>query len=252
MAMKQKPRVHCKFSEEVCELVLDNPGRSNALSLALLANLDEQLAVARQENARVVIISGAGGTFSAGADFADLTGTIDDLAMDTAIEKVVDAVIAIPAPVIGAVEGPCMGGAVDIALACDLLVAGKDAFFEVPAARMGLLYNPRALMRWRRRLSGQTLRSMLLTGERLTADAAFQAGVVSHVVSAGTAVARCHELASRSLQGTREAIAATKGLLVALESGETKLEDWENKRRNILASPERKESVARARKSKPT
>lgn len=252
MTENQKPCVHSSFREDVCELVLDNPGRSNALSLALLADLDEQLAAARQQNARVVIVSGAGSTFSAGADLADLTGTIDDLSLDTAIENVVDAMLAMPAPVIGAVEGPCMGGAVDIALACDLLVAGEDAFFEVPATRMGLLYNPRAILRWRKRLTGLTLRSMLLTGERLTADAAFKAGVVSHVVSAGTAQAKCRELASRALHGTREAVAATKGLLVAIESGETKLENWEKLRRDILGSPERKESVARARKSKPT
>lgn len=250
--MDNKARVHCKFSEDVCELVLDNPGRRNALSLALLADLDDQLAAAREKNARAVIVTGAGSTFSAGADLADLTGTIDDLAMDAAIEKAVDAMLTMPAPVIGAIEGPCLGGAVDIALACDLLVASEDAFFEVPAARMGLVYNPRAMLRWRKRLSGLTLRSMLLAGERLTADAAFQAGVVSHVVPVGTAQDKSHELASRALQGTREVIAATKGLLVALESGETKLEYWEKIRRDILASPERQESVARARKSKGT
>lgn len=251
MTENRKPRVHCKVSEHVCELVLDNPERHNALSLALLADLDEQLTVARQENVRVVIISGAGSTFSAGADLADLTGTIDDLALDKGIEKVVNAMLAMPAVVIGSIEGPCMGGAVDIALGCDLLVAGEDAFFEVPAARMGLLYNPRAIQRWHKRLDGLTLRSLLLTGERLTANAAFQAGIVSHVVASDTAQAKSRELASRVLQGTREAIAATKGLLVALESGDTRLEDWDKIRRDILASPERKEAVARARKTKP-
>ena len=248
--MDNKAWVHCKFSEDICELVLDDPRRRNALSLALLADLGDLVAVARDNGARAVIVTGSGSTFSAGADLADLKGTIDDLAMDTAIEKVVDAILATPAPVIGAIEGPCMGGAVDIALACDLLVASENAFFEVPAARMGLLYNPRAILRWRKRLSGLTLRSMLLAGERLTADAAFHAGVVSHVVPAGTAQDKSHQLASQVLQGTREASAATKGLLVALESGQTKLEYWEKIRRDVLASPERQESVARARKSK--
>jgi enoyl-CoA hydratase/carnithine racemase len=215
----------------------------------MLADLDEQLTASRTENARVVIIAGADDTFSAGADLDDLTGTIDDLALDDAIEKVVDAMLALPAPVIGAVEGPCMGGAVDIALACDLLVASEDAFFQVPATRMGLLYNPRAVARWRKRLSGLTLRSLLLAGERLTADAAFQTGVVSHVVPAGGTLDKSHELASRILQGSPEAVAATKGLLVALESGETKLKRWEKTRREILASSERQESVNRAKKS---
>ena len=142
-----------------------------------------------------------------------------------------------------------MGGAVDIALACDLLVASEDAFFQVPATRMGLLYNPQAIVRWRKRLSGLTLRSMLLAGERLTADAAFQAGIVSHVAPTGSALEKSHELASRILQGSPEAVAATKGLLVALESGDTKLRRWEKLRRQILASSEREESVNRAKKS---
>lgn len=249
MTENREARVHCTFSDDVCELVLDSPGRRNALSFALLADLDEQLTIARKKNARVVIITGANDTFSAGADLNDLTGTIDDLALDDAIEKVVDAMLALPAPVIGAIEGPCMGGAVDIALACDLLVASEDAFFQVPATRMGLLYNPRAIVRWRKRLSGLTLRSMLLAGERLTADAAFQAGIVSHVAPTGSALEKSHELASRILQGSPEAVAATKGLLVALESGDTKLRRWEKLRRQILASSERGESVKRAKKS---
>jgi len=244
--------VQCKFGNDVCELVLDSPGRKNALSFTMLADLDKQLTNARQKDARVVILAGAGNTFSAGADLDDLTGTIDDLALDDAIEKVVDNILALPAPVIGAIEGPCMGGAVDIALACDLLVASEDAFFQVPATRMGLLYNPRAIMRWRKRLSGLALRTMLLAGERLTAAAAFQTGVVSHVVPAGSALDKSHDLASRILQGSPEAVAATKGLLVALESGDMKLNHWEKLRRKILASSERETSVARAKQEKST
>ena len=143
-----------------------------------------------------------------------------------------------------------MGGAIDIVLACDLLVAGDDAFFQVPATRMGLLYNPKAILRWRKRLSGLTLRRLLLAGERLTAEAAFQAGVVSHVVPAGTVQDKCRELASRVLQGSSAAVAATKGLLVALESGNVKLSGWDKLRREILASSERLESVTRAKQSK--
>jgi enoyl-CoA hydratase/carnithine racemase len=244
--------VQCKFSNDVCELVLDSPGRRNALSFTMLADLDKQLNNARAKDARVVILGGAGNTFSAGADLNDLTGTIDDLALDDAIEKVVDSMLTLPAPVIGAIEGPCMGGAVDIALACDLLVASEDAFFQVPATRMGLLYNPRAIMRWRKRLSGLALRTMLLAGERLTADAAFQTGVVSCVVPTGSALDKSHDLASRILQGSPEAVAATKGLLVALESGHMKLRRWDKLRRKILASSEREESVARAKQVKST
>lgn len=247
--MANNAQVFITTNAGVCELVLDNPGRKNALSLALLADLNEKLAIASKKDARAVILSGSGDVFSAGADFADLTGTIDDLAMDDAIEKAVIQIREMPAPVIAAIEGPCMGGAVDIALACDFLVASKEAFFEVPAARLGLFYNPKAVRRWRARLNGLTLRRMLILGERFTAAEAVQAGVVSHLAAAGTALEKSRELADRAAKCSRDAVAATKALLVALESGETDLARWQKIREQILDSPERRESVARARDS---
>ena len=247
--MANNAQVFITTNAGVCELVLDNPGRKNALSLALLADLNEKLAIALKNDARAVILSGSGDVFSAGADFADLTGTIDDLAMDDAIEKAVIQIREMPAPVIAAIEGPCMGGAVDIALACDFLVASKEAFFEVPAARLGLFYNPKAVRRWRARLNGLTLRRMLILGERFTAAEAVQAGVVSHLAVEGSALEKSRELADRAAKCSRDAVAATKALLVALESGETDLARWQKIREQILDSPERRESVARARDS---
>ncbi|MCH8866589.1 MAG: hypothetical protein IID58_07040 [Proteobacteria bacterium] len=76
-----------------------------------------------------------------------------------------------------------------------------DAMLELLAARMGLLYKPRAILRWRNRLSGLTLRCMLLAGECMAADAALQAGIASHVVAAGSALEKSRELASPVLAG---------------------------------------------------
>ncbi|MCZ6717688.1 MAG: enoyl-CoA hydratase/isomerase family protein, partial [Gammaproteobacteria bacterium] len=168
-------------------------------------------------------------------------------AIDDAIEQVVIQIHEMPAPVFAAVEGPCMGGAVDIALACDFLVASEETFFEVPAARLGLLYNPEAVKRWHARVSGQTLRRILLLGERFTSAEAEQAGVVSHLVGKGFALKRSHELASRITDSNPNIVAATKGLLVALETGETDLARWEKIRRKILDSPERRELVTRVK-----
>jgi enoyl-CoA hydratase/carnithine racemase len=248
--MANNARVLCTTTNGIWELVMDNPGRRNALSLSLLDDLQQKLVAARDRKPRAVILTGSGDIFSAGADFRDLTGTIDDLGIDNAIAEIVDCIRSMPAPVIAAVEGACMGGAVDIALACDFLVASEDAFFEVPATRMGLLYNPRALMRWRSRLSGLTLRRMLLLGERFPATEAIGAGVVSHLAAPGSSRKKSLALAERALLGTSDAVAASKGLLVALESGDTDLTRWEKMRLEILASPERHDMVARAKKAK--
>jgi len=247
--MASNAQVSSTTRDDICELVLESPGRKNALSYALLDDLNKKLASARKDEANAVILTGSNNVFSAGADFADLTGTIDDLAMDDAIEQAVNQIRGMPAPVIAAIEGPCMGGAVDIALACDILVASEQAFFEVPAARLGLLYNPEAVRRWHSRLSGMTLRRMLLLGERFTAADAIQAGVVSHLVSKGSALDKSRVLAGCAKQGSRNAIAATKELLIAIEDGETDLTSWENRRKEILGSPERRRLVSKAKGS---
>ena len=247
--MSSTARVSARTTDGILELVLENPGRKNALSYALLDDLNSKLASAVADEARAVILVGAGDVFSAGADFADLTGTIDDIAIDDAIAKAVLQIHSMPAPVFAAVEGPCMGGAFDIALACDFLVASETAYFEVPAARMGLLYNPEAVGRWHARLNAQTLRRVLLLGERFTATEARQASIVSHIVSSGGALKNARELADLAAKESRAAVAATKGMLTELEAGGADLSRWEQVRREILASPERRELVLRLKES---
>lgn len=245
--MASNAQVSSTSADGICELVLDNPGRKNALSYALLKDLNSKLAAAKANDTRAVILSGAGDVFSAGADFADLTGTIDDIAIDEAIEQVVEQIHEMSAPVFAAVEGPCMGGAVDIALACDFIVASENSFFEIPAARLGLLYNPEAVRRWHARISGQTLRRILLLGERFSAAEAQRAGIVSHLVDNGSAIMSSRELAGEITKANQDVVAATKGLLVALENGETDLARWEKARKEILDSPERRESIAKVK-----
>ena len=109
---------------------------------------------------------------------------------------------------------------------------------------------PEAVKRWHARVSGQTLRRILLLGERFTSAEAQQAGVVSHLVDKGSVVRCSRELADTIIQGNQSVISETKRLLVALESGETDLARWEKVRKEILDSPERRESIAKVKKQK--
>ena len=166
----------------IVSLFLNRPERRNALSLALLAELSEALSDEIREDTTAFIISGVNGFFSAGGDLSDMTGTPADLRIDDAIEEVTRKIQELPVPVIAAIDGPCMGGAFDLALSCDHRIAATDAFFQVPAARLGLLYNPRAIVRMRQRLGRDGVFRVLVLGERLDAAEARVAGVVSHVV----------------------------------------------------------------------
>ncbi len=227
-------------------LILDAPERRNALSKQLLGQLCEELRSV-DDAVTGIVLSGAGSSFSAGADFADLTGTSQDIGYDDALAEVTAAVREHSRLVVAAIEGPCMGAAADLALSCDLRVLGSDAFMQVPAVRLGLLYNPEAVGRLARTLPRDTVRRLLLLGERFDAETASEAGLASYVVSNGTAVQHSVALLGAITTQELDALAATKALLNAHDSGVVDADHWAAVRRQLLDSPARRTAVAQAR-----
>jgi len=226
----------------VLQLVLDAPQRRNALSRPMLAALAGHL-VDLDEDVTGVVISGNGGVFSAGADFAELTGTSADLEYDDAVTAVREAISSCPRLVVAAIEGPCMGAAADLALACDFQVAGEDSFVEIPAVRLGLLYNPEALAGLARTLPATVVRRLVLLGERFEAREALTCGLVTHLVPRGDAATRAAELLESVTSAELDAIAATKGFLRAIATGDDAASTWQDRRRELLDSPVRRAAV---------
>ena len=231
----------------VLEVTFENARRRNALSRSLLSALARAIDDARAGDVRAVVLAGAGDGFSAGADLADLKGTIDDRAVDDAIEGAAASIRDCTVPVIAAVEGPCIGGALEVALSCDAIVAAEGAYFAIPATHLGLLYDPRAVARLRRRLNPAALRWLLLFGERIDARTGAEMGLVSRVVREGAARAEARALAERVSARSPYAVAATKKLLNEFEGGSARLDEWERVRLDILGSDERRERVERAK-----
>jgi enoyl-CoA hydratase/carnithine racemase len=231
----------------IVSFLLNRPKRRNALSMALLSDLSRALSNEVDEKCNAVIISGVGGCFSAGGDLEDLTGTIEDLGLDDAIEEVTEKILKLPVPVLAAIDGPCMGGAFDLALSCDYRLASQDAFFQVPAARLGLLYNPHAVNRMHQRLGRDAVFRILVLGQRLNAVEALQAGIVSHLVE-GSSHEAALETARQIENNIRPAMSAAKAMLNALDGKTFKAADWEQARREMLSSPERKNAVLSEKK----
>ena len=237
-----------EIEDGVCTIILNKPGKKNALSLELLADLEQNLEkLQNDEDLRAVILQGADGSFSVGADLADVTGTPADQEIDDQIERVNKLMQSLPVPCLAAIEGPCVGGAVTVALACDALVASENSFFEIPATRLGLLYNPDSVARLHARLGSATLTRLLLFGERLNAQTALQSGMVNWIVPDGSAYEKALEIISKVANSTK-AVAATKSLIIALEHGQQNLSDWNKIRNEILGSAERKGAVEKAKK----
>ena len=237
-----------KIQDRVCTITLNNPRKKNALSLAMLADLEKNLEhLQKDEDLRAVILQGAEGSFSVGADLEDVTGTPADQEIDECIERVNKLIRRLHVPCIAAIEGPCVGGAVTVALACDALVASEKSFFEIPATRLGLLYNPDSVARLHKRLGSATLSRLLLLGERWNAKTALQTGMVGWIVPEGSTHEKTLQIIG-TVSAAPKAVAATKSLIHALDQGEQDLSEWNKIRHEILGSAERKNAVTQAKK----
>lgn len=239
--------IRLDIKDGIARITFARPQCRNALSRQLLTQVVEALAQARAGGARAVVLAGEGRFFSAGADLKELTGTAQDASFDDEVAAAVDAIRSSALPVLAAIEGGCIGAALDLALACDLRVVACGAFLELPAIRMGLLYNPHALARMAKRVPHATLARLLLAGERITGADALAAGLATHVEDTD-AVARAVDIAGRFRALPAEAVSATKGFLCASATDGLDLEAWERRRMALLDSSERKAAVERARK----
>ncbi|PXY18399.1 hypothetical protein BA062_35370 [Prauserella flavalba] len=209
------------------------------MSRRVLALLRADLATLPGETTAVVL-SGDGDVFSAGADLRELTGTRADLAFDEELAATIEAVRAVPVPVVAAIEGPCLGAAVELALACDLRIAGAGAWFRVPAVDLGLLYRPETIARLHRTLPRDIVTRLVLLGQRLDADD----GLASEVVASGQAVARAHAVAEK-LPVPGPAFRQTKALLAELDDAVWDTGRWERVRLELLDSDERRQAISR-------
>jgi enoyl-CoA hydratase/carnithine racemase len=193
------------------------------------------------------VLTGSDETFSAGMDLSEIGNGATDTAVDEEIARTARVIRELPVPVIAAIEGPCLGAAVEIALACDVRIAGAGAFFALPAARLGVLYRPDGIAAVVAELGRQTASRLLVLGERIPAADAVAAGIVAHVVEEGAAADRARALLDGIESAPREAVRATKDLIAALTSTRATFPEWEERRRALLVSPERASALAGAR-----
>lgn len=241
-----------ELRDQVAVLTMSSPAKRNALSRPLLGDLRDALVEAVDADARVAVLTGAGAVFSAGADLDELSGTGDDVAIDEATGEVTEALQSCPFPVVAAIEGACVGAAVDLALACDVRVVASDGFFAVPAVALGILYNPAALERMAGRVPHETLARLLLLGERIGGEEAVRVGLAARAVPSGAALDESLALARRVGGGAREAAKATKAVLAALAGNRFDPADWEGVRRGLLDSAARANLVRAAHQRRST
>jgi enoyl-CoA hydratase/carnithine racemase len=232
----------------VAVLTINRPAKRNAMTAGMWATLPDLLAgLADDPAVRVLVVTGAGPSFCAGADIADLLGGADpedpmaDVRRDNLAAQA--ALRAFPRPTVAAIRGHCIGGGVEIAASCDLRFTDPTGVFGVTPAKVGVVYAPASTRALLELVGPATTKYLLFSGELLDAGTALRVGLVDRVVPADELDAEVRRFAD--VLATRSALSqrATKEVIAALSEGgdgETTAARWY---RETIASGELAEGV---------
>ena len=238
----------------VMTLTLNRPKRMNAFTGTMLAIIADSCAEASaDDDIRCIILTGAEGNFSSGADLRAMAGDPDDEGAFDLQQRMKDDPTFIERgflktgrptkPIIAAVEGVAIAGGTEILLGTDIRVAGQSARFGVSEARWSLYPMMGSAVRLPRQISHTKAAEILLTAKHITAEEAERIGLIGHVVPDGQALTKAREIANQICANgplAVEAILAT----IRETSGLTEAEGFDHERergRAVFASDDAKE-----------
>lgn len=204
-------RVSAADAHGVAWLTIANPGKRNAIDVAMWGRLREAVAALQADpSARVAVVAGADGHFAAGADIEELPAfRFDERSLRHFHEEVVapalEALLDCDVPLVACIEGHCIGGGLEIAACCDLRIAARDSGFGIPVARLGFPLAPGEALLLRRVLPDALLRELLLEARLLDAETALARGLVHRLADdaraeADTTARRIAELPAEVLR----------------------------------------------------
>ncbi|TMC82717.1 MAG: enoyl-CoA hydratase [Chloroflexi bacterium] len=180
----------------IATLTLNRPKVLNALSPELIRELTTALAeLDADENVRAVVLTGGPKVFAAGADIGDMAdrGAVDQLRRDQTGRWA--PLAGFSKPLIAAVNGYALGGGCEVALMCDLILAGETARFGQPEINLGIIPGAGGTQRWPRSIGKYVAMEVMLTGAPVTAQRAYELGVVNKVVPAEMTVGLAQRMA---------------------------------------------------------
>ncbi|WP_078859607.1 enoyl-CoA hydratase/isomerase family protein [Streptomyces rubellomurinus] len=224
-------------ADGVAVLEFARPHRRNAVTLAIWRALPEVLKqLAAHEGVRALLLTGAGNTFSAGADITELADVYGDPehadayhAINVAAEE---ALAAFPHPTIAVVHGACVGGGCQLAVACDLRFVAEDARLGITPAKLGVVYPAVPTLRLARLIGPARAKYLLFSGELVRGRDALPLGLAERVLPAAELDAAALEFARLLTARSTQTIGAVKAALaVPAERAAEALAPWERRSR---------------------
>ncbi|MER6113373.1 enoyl-CoA hydratase/isomerase family protein [Streptomyces hirsutus] len=176
-----EPQLSHSVTGSVATVVIRHPAKRNAMTTAMWRALPPLLdALADDTGVRALVLTGAGGTFCAGADISTLQGSPQEAQrLAVAAEE---ALAAFPKPTLAAVRGHCVGGGAQLAAACDLRFAQEGAVFGVTPARLGIVYPASSTRRLVSLVGPSAAKYLLFSGELIDTARALRTGLVDEVL----------------------------------------------------------------------
>lgn len=181
MTLPVIPGVVVTRDQAVVSVTLDRPGQYNAISYVMWQGLrDLFVALGSDATVRGVVLTGANGCFSSGADIGDFEQTRatpeQGIAYEVAVDEACNAIAGLGCPVVAAIEGYCYGGACNLAMASDFRFIAANAKFSIPAAKLSIVYSARGMARLVALVGLTEAKRIFFTAQPFLADHALKSG----------------------------------------------------------------------------
>jgi enoyl-CoA hydratase len=240
-------RVHYSKANGIASVLFDRPEARNAMTWTMYEQLASACrAIADDGEVRVAVFRGKGGAFVAGTDigqFTEFEGGEDGIAYERRIDAGIEQIENLPKPVIGAVEGVCVGGGLMIAAACDFRIATPSAKFGVPIARtLGNCLSAGNIARLLAHFGAGRTKRMLMLAELISADEAAACGFVEAIAPENEIDAKLGSMCARLMTHAPLTMRAAKETIRRIVTGN--LPDCDDLIRSCYGSADFKEGVA--------
>lgn len=229
---------HVIIEKNIALVEIDN-APANTLSTACIADLRavfEELA--NDDSVHAIIVTGAGRFFVAGADIKEFTDALGDqqkgLDMATAGQAICNEIEAMKKPVIAAINGPCLGGGLELALGCHYRISTPTAIFGLPELQLGLIPTFGGTQRLSRITSRETALELILTSKQLTGEEAKKAGIVQLVVAQEELLTTAKIIAKSFIDG-KSMTSVTRAVECVIQGANEPLADGLERERNRFA-----------------